>query len=132
MKKRFDKRLYYKISLVLYTFYALGGTLFMVLAIRNRILPKAFIATACISAITIIVLMLYHLKSFLKRKGEVVNDKTSTTSFVLMMLASFIAQIISKNTNSPKVFQIITGVLLMIISLTIVIGDILKLLDNRR
>ena len=104
----------------------------MVLAIRNRILPKAFIAAICISAITIIVLMLYLLKSLLKRKGEVVNDKTTTTSFVLMMLASFIAQLITKNTDSPKVFQIITGVLLMIVSLTIVIGDILKLLDNRR
>ena len=131
MKNRFDKRLYYKISLVLYTFYALGGIFFIILAIRNRTLPKAFIAVICISAITIIVLMLYLLKSFLKRKGEVVNDKTSITSFLLMMLVSFIAQLISQKTDSLKVFQIITGVLLMIVSLTIVIGDILKLLDNR-
>ena len=104
----------------------------MVLAIRNRIIPKAFIVAVCISAIIIIVLVLYLLKSFLKRKGEDVNDKTSITSFLLMMLASFIAQLISQNTDSLKVFQIITGVLLMIVSLTIVIGDILKLLDNRR
>lgn len=104
----------------------------MVFAIRNRTLQKAFIAAVCISAITIIVLILYLLKSFLKRKGVVVNDKTSTTFLVLMMLASFIAQLISNNSGTPNVFQIITGVLLMIVSLTIVIGNIYKLLDNRR